>query len=964
MPTAVDGYCRRLIAAGAVVVALGVGGGVVLRRTSEGLPSATAEPGPVARRPVVEALGKLPLYFVENRGQLDARVAYYIQGRDKVVYFTASGVTFALSGHRAQEAPTPRVLLASWPRAGLEQPAASSAPRWAVKLDFLGSNKAAQPVGEDHTSAVVSYFKGNRDQWKAGLPTYSRVVYRDLWPGIDLAYSGTVNRLKYEFVLQPGASPEAIRLAYRGATVEVNAEGQLEVSTPSGGFRDEKPYAYQEVDGRRVEVAAAYDLEGDEYGFQVGAYDARRPLVLDPAVVVYAGYIGGSGTDGALGIAVDGSGNAYVTGATTSSEATFPVNVGPDTSYNGGTVDAFVAKVNAAGTALVYAGYIGGTDLDQGTGIAVDGSGNAYVTGVTSSSEASFPVTVGPDLTFGGFNDGFVAKMNALGTALIYAGYIGGSSLEQGAGIAVDGSGNAYVTGFTGSSEATFPVIVGPDLTINSPGGGLDAFVAKVNAAGTAFDYAGYLGGSGDDRARAIAVDAAGNAYVTGITASNQASFPVIVGPDLTFNAGVGGADSFVAKVNSAGTALAYAGYIAGSGGAAGIAVDGSGNAYITGYTFDNEAIFPVTVGPDITYNGGGGDAFVAKVNAAGTGLDYAGYIGGTGFDVGRAIAVDGSGNAYVTGGTLSTQTSFPVIDGPDLTANGSFDAFVVKVNPAGTALIYAGFIGGSSLEDGTCIAVDGAGHAYVGGRTQSSAASFPATVGPDLTLNGSVGGDDAFVAKIGDAVPANQPPVANAGPDQTIECASSSGTAVALNGSGSSDPNIDPLTYNWIGPFPEGGGTVTGNAPTVTVPLGVHTITLVVNDGQVNSAPDSVQITVRDTVAPLLSVSLSPETLWSPNHKLVTITATILTSDQCSIPSVVLQSIVSSEADSGLGVDDLPNDIQGAAFGTNDQSFEVRAERYSKDGRKYTVRYQATDSSGNSRQATAQVTVPHDQKL
>ena len=480
------------------------------------------------------------------------------------------------------------------------------------------------------------------------------------------------------------------------------------------------------------------------YGFRVGAYDRSKTLFLDPAVLSYCGYIGGSGDDYGIGIAVDSSGNAYVTGYTGSTAATFPETVGPDLTHNGGTWDAFVAKVNAAGTALVYCGYIGGSGDDYGRGIVVDGSGNAYVTGNTNSTAGTFPVTVGPDLTHNSGWDAFVAKVNAAGTALTYCGYIGGSGDDYGIGIAIDGSGNAYVVGYTGSTQATFPVTVGPDLTNN---GGQDAFVAKVNAAGTAFTYCGYIGGSGTDFGLGIALDGSGNAYVVGYTDSTQATFPVTGGPDLTHN---GGQDAFVAKVNAAGTALTYCGYIGGSGNeiSQGIAVDGSGNAYVTGNTASTEATFPVTVGPDLTYNGSTSDAFVAKVNAAGTALVYCGYIGGSSYDLGQGIAVDSSGNAYVTGYTGSTESSFPVTGGPDLTHNGSYDAFVAKVNAAGTALDYCGYIGGSGGDNGRGIAVDGSGNAYVVGNTDSTQTSFPVTGGPDLTYNS--GTYDAFVAKIG----------------------------------------------------------------------------------------------------------------------------------------------------------------------------------------------------------------------
>jgi len=547
----------------------------------------------------------------------------------------------------------------------------------------------------------------------------------------------------------------------------VNGEGRLEVRTPAGGFADDRPVGYQGVNGDRVDVALRYLLEersaikpgpsGEEavtksyvYGFEVGDYDRTKPLVLDPAVLVYCGYIGGSGYDCGQGIAVDGSGNAFVTGYTSSTEATFPVIGGPDLTYKGGTWDAFVAKVNASGTALVYCGYIGGSGDDYGYGIAVDGSGNAYVTGQTDSAQATFPVVVGPGLTHNGITDAFAAKVNASGTALSYCGYIGGNSDDYGYGIAVDGSGNAYVTGRTESTQATFPVTGGPDLTY---GGGLyDAFVAKVKAnpndpvVKNNFDYCGYIGGLGGDEGYGISVDGSGNAYVTGATVSFEATFPVIGGPDLTHN---GAVDAFVAKVNASGTALSYCGYIGGSGDDYGhdVAVDSTGNAYVTGQAHSTQATFPEIGGPDLTYNGGGYDAFVAKVNSSGAALVYCGYIGGSDYDDGRGIAVDSSGNAYVTGRTGSTEATFPVVVGPDLTYGGDlYDAFVAKVNSTGTTLLYCGYIGGAGIEGGRSIAVDDSGNAYVTGHTSSTQATFPVAVGPDLTHNVSA---DAFVAKI-----------------------------------------------------------------------------------------------------------------------------------------------------------------------------------------------------------------------
>src|SRR6266511_623965 len=394
----------------------------------------------------------------------------------------------------------------------------------------------------------------------------------------------------------------------------------------------------------------------------------------------------GYNKDEGHGIAVDGDGNVYIVGITTSTEPTFPVTVGPDLTHNGGVVDAFVAKVDKTGTALLYAGFLGGSAGDFGNGIAVDGAGNAYVTGDTESTQSTFPVTgLGPSLVHSGSADAFVCKLNPLGTGWVYCGYIGGAGSDTGAGIALKpgcaGPCEVWVTGLTSSTQGMgFPLLVGPDLTYN--GGAADVFINKLNASGGRV-YSGYIGGSADDRARSVAVDAAGNAYVAGDTQSSEVTFPVS-----------------------------------------------------TGWT-----------DPKLKTFSGQTDAFVAKVNPGGTGLLYAGYIGGPFHDHGHSVAVNSAGSAYIAGSTENSQATFPVKAGPDVTFNGNFDAFVVKINPTGTALIYAGYIGGSGLDSGHGIAVDTAGNAYVAGLTSSTEATFPVKVGPDATYNG--GSQDAFVAKI-----------------------------------------------------------------------------------------------------------------------------------------------------------------------------------------------------------------------
>jgi hypothetical protein len=630
-----------------------------------------------------------------------------------------------------------------------------------VKLEFVGANPDVQSVGMDETGALVSYFKGRPEDWVTGLKTYSKLVYRDLWPGIDLEYYGLVDKLKYQFVVHPGADPSQIRLAYHGATeVAVDQAGRLQVFTPLGGFDDDAPYAYQKDEsGEHAEVEVSYELAETLgvsetprvcYSFRLGGYDHTRPLILDPTVLNYCGYLGGLVDEHANGIAVDSSGNAYITGYTLSSHTSFPVTVGPDQVHNGDT-DAFVAKVRPDGSGLEYCGYIGGSAYDEGRGIAVDSSGHAYIAGNTCSAETQdFPAAIGPHLLHSGSQDAFVAKVKPDGTDLLYCGYIGGSDYDHGNSIAVDSSGSAYVAGTTFSAQSDgFPVLVGPGLTY---AGGVDAYVAKVEADGSGLVYCGYIGGSEVEDGKAIAVDGSGSAYVAGRTDSFPAAgFPVTVGPDVTHN---GGQDAFVAKVRADGSGLDYCGYIGGDGDdyCQAIAVDSAGNAYVSGQTSSDETTFPETVGPDVTFNDTTScDAFVAKIRAGGAVLDYCGYIGGSSLDDGNAIAVDGAGRAHVTGQTYSDEATFPVVDGPDLTFGGGIsDAFVTRVTADGTLLEYCGYIGGSDSEVGKGIALDGSGNAYVAGWTGSSEAEgFPLAIGPDLTYNG--GTWDAFVARVGE---------------------------------------------------------------------------------------------------------------------------------------------------------------------------------------------------------------------
>ncbi|MFN8632428.1 MAG: SBBP repeat-containing protein [Chloroflexota bacterium] len=748
--------------------------------------------------PTIWSRGRLPVYFVENQGQANPRVAYYASSRGATAYFTAESVTYVLRRKPARPAPRDER-----PPAESAAPDAGSTPtdslpsRWAVQIDFLGADPEARPNGLDRTEAVFSYFKGRPDQWHTGVSTYRGVAYHDLWPGINLEYVGDNDHLKYSFVVQPGADPHRIALAYRGAeTVRLTEQGGLESVTPLGTIREAPPLTYQELDGQRTEVPSSYVLDSDPelgahvVGFEVGPYDHALPIVIDPTQVVYAGFIGGSDDEIVNGIAVDSQGAAYVAGETASTEGDFPDGdpdadnhfeaPGFDQTQNGGA-DAFVAKVSPNGSALVYASFLGSSSADIAEEIAIDGSGNAYVIGRTSGSQTStipFPISNGAyqPIHNGITSDGFVTKIDPAGTAIVYSTYVGGSDFDIGLGIAlVPGCQSAcstFITGITRSADLLPAGLTGPDPTFNGTVANPlnDAFVARLNAGGTALDYGSYIGGINSDIGESIAVDPQGNAYVAGTTSSSETTFPNgsgiggnpgqvnAPGFDQTQN---GQTDVFVVKIVASGASFGYVTYLGGvldeeevsliNPPKAHIAVDSSGSAYVTGATESGSGsvLFPTAVGPDTTH-AGGFDAFITKLNPAGTQLVYSGFIGGSNNELPGGVAVDSTGAAYVTGSTTSTTAQgFPIVNGQDNTLAGSSDVFLAKVLPDGTGFKMSTYLGGDDLDQATGIAVDAAGSAYIAGETFSTESThFPVKSGPDLTFNG--GQREGFVAKIG----------------------------------------------------------------------------------------------------------------------------------------------------------------------------------------------------------------------
>ncbi|MFN3533276.1 MAG: SBBP repeat-containing protein, partial [Candidatus Brocadia sp.] len=517
--------------------------------------------------------GTLPLFFIQNNGQMDERVRFYERGQGHTTFLTERGVCLSLVGSqqsaisgqerdRQQKAAVRNQrsgktgtseIIRDWP----SQPLKPLTPKsQLIKLIPLGRNKNAEIVAKGKQVGTVNYFIGNdHKKWKTGIPTYSAVVYKDLYKDIDMRVYGNNHQLEYDIIVKPGASPSRVQLLYQGTEgLRVTEGGDLEISLNDGTLIQKKPYIYQEIDGKRVEVAGKFKIRKGElhsgkrneeavhgnaspvlnsregarndsstklttrnskhfvYSFQVASYDKRYPLVIDPTMV-YSTYFGGSDYDYSYSIAVDSVGNAYVTGNTYSED--FPTASALYGSNRGGG-DVFVTKLDASGNSLVYSTYLGGSSWDFGIGIAIDTSGNAYVTGETASTD--FPTA---SALFGNNaeydTDAFITKLDASGSNLIYSTYLGGSKGDSGFGIAVDTAGNAYVTGNTYSTD--FPTASA--LFENNTEYDTDAFITKLNALGSLI-YSSYLGGSDVDSGLDIAVDISGNAYVSGYTFSDD----------------------------------------------------------------------------------------------------------------------------------------------------------------------------------------------------------------------------------------------------------------------------------------------------------------------------------------------------------------------------------------------------------------------------------------------------------
>jgi hypothetical protein len=639
-------------------------------------------------------LNQAPLAFTENQGQWDERVKFRANAGGATMWFATDGIYYQFT-RRISKTEKTGCDPADTPRSSLKQ-VLDSIEHLVIRASFVGANPDVEIVGEELMEYKCNYFIGNDPaKWRTDVPNYEAVTLHNVYEGVDLRFQGSGGGyLMYEYSIAPGVDADQVVLEYDGlADISRDESGAVTARTMWGDIEGVLTAPDDNGFGSDGELfappfAALGQVEG-------GPNKKRRSHAV---VLVYDMVLWDSYPGGGLSIAVDESGNAYVTGTTGSTD--FPT-INPYQAYNAGVYDVFVAKLNPVGDDLVYSTYLGGSEYEVGRSIAIDVEGSVYVTGSTVSSD--FP-TVNPYQEYQYGDDVFVAKLSSAGNDLVYSTCLGGDAGDAGHGISVDAEGNAYVTGYAWSSN--FPT-VNPYQTHQT---GSDAFVTKLNSSGNDLIYSTFLGGWGGggwiDEGNSIAVDAVGNAYVVGYT--ECIDFPTV--NPFQADPGDDDGDGFVTKLNATGNDLLYSTYLGGDAKdlCYAIAVDAYGSAYVTGYTASTDfpTVNPYQTDRDTT------DVFVAKLNPAGSDLTYSTYLGGGDDERGYSIAVDADGSAYVSGWTKSTD--FPTQNAFDADHNGDYtEGFVAKLSAVGNSLIYSTFLVWF-YGNGRDIALDAYGSAYV----------------------------------------------------------------------------------------------------------------------------------------------------------------------------------------------------------------------------------------------------------
>jgi hypothetical protein len=588
-------------------------------------------------------------------------------------------------------------------------PDATAKPGQPIALRFAGAAPGPREVSLEGEASTVNYLTGaDRTAWRTGLQAHGRVRFHEIYPGIDVAYYGTDHDVEYDVVVAAGADPAQVRLALTGAgRPSITDDGELELGVTGTPVRLRAPFAYQMDGARRVTVASRYALHADgTIGFALGRYDRARALVIDP-VLSYQAILGGSGLDEAVSVAVDGAGNVYLAGTTSS--AGFPGATG---SPNG--IDVFVSKLDSRGSTVLFSTYVGGSGVDEARGMTIDASGNVYVVGSTTST--NFPLTAARQGALAGASDGFVFRLSTTGGGFAFSTYHGGESVDEANAVAVDAARNVYVAGTTRS--VGFPVLNAGQAY----GGQLDGFVSKFTPAG-ALAWSTYHGGNGMDTLEGIAVDGSGNVSTVGSTSSTN--LPVL---SATQQAYAGRVDAFISRFSTSGTPI-YCTYFGGTRNDVGraVAVTPAGTAFVTGSTSSSD--FPVASALQPTF-GGGLDAFIAAVSPTGQ-VAWSTYYGGTRSERGRAVAINASQTVVLSGQTFSPDLR--LVGPTQPRTGGNRDTFVVLLAAPYTSITYATYLGKSNNDEGSGVALDGIGRVFAAGTT-----SYPAP--------GTLGASDAFV--------------------------------------------------------------------------------------------------------------------------------------------------------------------------------------------------------------------------
>ncbi len=674
---------------------------------------------------------RLPLSFVENRGQWPGTLKYHLRAAKMDVFFTPQQIVFY---------PFP------------------ANKRERFRLTFPGANEHVTIEGRDKTRAKFTFFQGrNPQKKKTGTASYHKLIYREIYPHIDLIICSEKGQIKTEFRVKKGGDPGQIAFQYEGVNgITIDADGRLEIKTAAGKIKEDVPFSFQVVNHRKVKVESAYVIDkNNRVKFKLGEYKRDRELIIDP--LIYSTFLGSQGKDNLYDSFLDGNGNIFLTGDTE-----YPDFLQGDDDvhyrYRRGR-EVFVVKLNPSANEILFATFISGMAHESGHGIEVDGNGNVYVLGTTNSVD--FPITTGAyDESYNVFRDLFLVKLDPSGTELLYSSYLGGEKAENALGIKLIGEGMAVITGFTLSPG--FPVTAGAFDTSFNSGDGIvysDVFIAVFDFESGTLVYSTFLGGTDIELLNGMAVDHQGNVYVTGVTSSPD--FPVTPGAFKTIKGSP--QNAFVTKMNPSLSKLVYSTFLGGNEereiytlqNGCGIFVDREGYAYITGHT---ECLdFPTTPGAFDREHSGGRDAFVVKLGPSGSELVFSTFLGGNpserSGDSGYDICVDEAGNIYVTGDTVAYD--FPVTgDALSPALQGTQDAFLTIFNPTGTDVLYSTYLGGGKSdyqgnspteEAGMEIFLDKGGNIYITGFTFTY--DFPITPDAVDPFYGSKG--DMFLCKI-----------------------------------------------------------------------------------------------------------------------------------------------------------------------------------------------------------------------